>query len=347
MQELLNKRQKLLEEVDEETKKRKMNIDSFSTEFTGKIQTAEESIKTKEGQLKNLCVSNCTSNSKEITQLQEYVQKVDAVSDDLDGKVVKFLSEKQQSWKDHLTNVSKEINEHKSSITSNRQTTVEYLSTSEKEYTTSIEQLKTTETKYTTKFVESMNDHTKITDQQMQTITEYSQSESRELKTRTDDVVSFLQSELRKDLPTGKTPQRKDFLYPKKLVKTDDHDELLGKFRTEYKPDPLILNLTETLDMVAESESVQSGGQKSLPEGQENGTSDMKDDFSDTCSEYSCTSDTSGVSLSSAFSKSSESKENKPRKITAKPVSKKTKTNVARTPSGKSRLPLRNTTTEN
>lgn len=210
-----------------------------------------------------------------------------------------------------------------------------------------MEQLKATETDHAAEFVESMSNNTKITDEQIQVVTEYSQSVSSELKTRTDDVESFLQSELRKDIPTGKTPQRKDFVYPKQLVKTDDHDELLGKFRTEYKPDPLILNLTETLDIIAESEGVQSEGQKSLPDGQQNGTSDMKDDISDTCSEYSCTSDTSGVSLSSAVSKSSESKENKPRKVTTRPVSKKTKTNVTRTPSGKSRLPLRNTTTEN
>lgn len=66
-----------------------------------------------------------------------------------------------------------------------------------------MEQLKATETDHTAEFVESMSNNTKITDEQIQVVTEYSQSVSSELKTRTDDVQSFLQSELRKDIPTG------------------------------------------------------------------------------------------------------------------------------------------------
>ena len=52
----------------------------------------------------------------------------------------------------------------------------------------------------------------------------------------------------------GKTPQRKVFTYPVDLTSTDDHSHILGEFRSTYKPDPIVTNLSVTLDDVAEEQ---------------------------------------------------------------------------------------------
>ncbi|XP_029465778.1 kinesin-like protein KIF11 [Rhinatrema bivittatum] len=46
-------------------------------------------------------------------------------------------------------------------------------------------------------------------------------------------VLSFLQDELKKDFPTGMTPQRKQYLYPTVLVKTKPRDQLLEEFKRQ------------------------------------------------------------------------------------------------------------------
>lgn len=51
----------------------------------------------------------------------------------------------------------------------------------------------------------------------------------------------------------GKTPQRRMFTYPLQLTHTAEHDLLLDDFRATYKDDPLVTNLTGSLDAVAET----------------------------------------------------------------------------------------------
>ncbi|MFT7807279.1 kinesin-like protein KIF11 [Arapaima gigas] len=48
-------------------------------------------------------------------------------------------------------------------------------------------------------------------------------------------VHTFLRQELKQDMPTGQTPQRKDYVYPKVLAKTKNRDELLEHFRKQQQ----------------------------------------------------------------------------------------------------------------
>ncbi|XP_035674127.1 kinesin-like protein KIF11 [Branchiostoma floridae] len=55
----------------------------------------------------------------------------------------------------------------------------------------------------------------------------------KELQQRGEEVTDFLSKDIKVDMPTGTTPQRKEWTYPKVLSQTDPHDELLQKFRLE------------------------------------------------------------------------------------------------------------------
>ncbi|XP_012285273.1 kinesin-like protein Klp61F [Orussus abietinus] len=51
------------------------------------------------------------------------------------------------------------------------------------------------------------------------------------LRTTQHEVDKFLIEDLRRDVPTGNTPARKDFHYPRKLVATSPHERIIQRFR--------------------------------------------------------------------------------------------------------------------
>ncbi|XP_038620543.1 kinesin-like protein KIF11 [Tachyglossus aculeatus] len=58
------------------------------------------------------------------------------------------------------------------------------------------------------------------------------------IQTGLNKLDCFLQEDLRQDVPTGTTPQRKDYLYPAKLQRTEPRDVLLSQLR-EKQPELL------------------------------------------------------------------------------------------------------------
>ncbi|XP_056147810.1 kinesin-like protein KIF11 [Lampris incognitus] len=48
-------------------------------------------------------------------------------------------------------------------------------------------------------------------------------------------VLTFLEQELRQDVPTGATPQRREFVYPKLLVKSQHREEILESLRLQQE----------------------------------------------------------------------------------------------------------------
>ncbi|XP_023818936.1 kinesin-like protein KIF11 isoform X2 [Oryzias latipes] len=58
-------------------------------------------------------------------------------------------------------------------------------------------------------------------------------------------VSSFLQEELQQDVPTGKTPQRREFLYPRQLGKSVSRRELLESLRKQQEKLQVAMELEE------------------------------------------------------------------------------------------------------
>uniref|UniRef100_A0A8C9VE40 Kinesin-like protein n=1 Tax=Scleropages formosus TaxID=113540 RepID=A0A8C9VE40_SCLFO len=60
-------------------------------------------------------------------------------------------------------------------------------------------------------------------------------------------VHTFLTEELKRDVPTGQTPQRKDYVYPRVLEKTQNRNELLEHFRKQQQELQEALSTYETV----------------------------------------------------------------------------------------------------
>ncbi|KAJ8264421.1 hypothetical protein GJAV_G00148960 [Gymnothorax javanicus] len=63
-----------------------------------------------------------------------------------------------------------------------------------------------------------------------------------------DAVRAFLTEELKQDIPTGKTPQRKDYKYPRTLVRSRKREELLETFSKQQQELQAALSLCETVE---------------------------------------------------------------------------------------------------
>ncbi|XP_070697514.1 kinesin-like protein KIF11 [Pempheris klunzingeri] len=69
-----------------------------------------------------------------------------------------------------------------------------------------------------------------------QTVVDQQQAELRgHVETSQQLVHCFLQEELQQDVPTGATPQRKEFVYPRQLVKSRSRGELLESLRKQQE----------------------------------------------------------------------------------------------------------------
>ena len=61
--------------------------------------------------------------------------------------------------------------------------------------------------------------------------TEWNSRITAELRTTQHQIDKFLVEDLRRDVPTGTTPVRKDFHYPKQLTTTSPHERIIQRFK--------------------------------------------------------------------------------------------------------------------
>lgn len=61
--------------------------------------------------------------------------------------------------------------------------------------------------------------------------TEWNNRITAELHTTKHQVDKFLVEDLRRDMPTGSTPAKREFLYPRNLVTTSPHERIVRRFR--------------------------------------------------------------------------------------------------------------------
>ncbi|KAM8709621.1 hypothetical protein ACLKA7_016433 [Drosophila subpalustris] len=88
------------------------------------------------------------------------------------------------------------------------------------------------------RLAEQMSQHATVQRQQLQTCQEH--------------VSNFHQSELKTYAPTGATPSKRDFVYPRTLVATSPHQDIVRRYRQEQ--DWSDLDTTATIDECSEGE---------------------------------------------------------------------------------------------
>ncbi|XP_078701052.1 kinesin-like protein KIF11 isoform X3 [Branchiostoma floridae x Branchiostoma belcheri] len=123
-----------------------------------------------------------------------------------------------------------------------------------------------------------------------------SSNQTREgLQQRGTEVADFLSNGVKADVPTGITPQRRAWAYPRILCKTDPHDELLQKFRLEERAKLMDLGENQPLpedseDELDEEESkhvAMSDADTESMTSQDSATSSQSEETRD-CSARSC-----------------------------------------------------------
>ncbi|XP_041368096.1 kinesin-like protein KIF11-B [Gigantopelta aegis] len=125
-------------------------------------------------------------------------------------------------------------------------------------------------------------------DIQSENVSTYKKHCSEDLENRKNELGVFLSEEMKKDMPTGLTPQRKEFSYPRTLAKTGRHSLLLTQFRAEQQ---------EAVNCDV-AESAEQPSERLSPSAEENDELDNSD-------AASVKSSTSGVSTASNVSKKS------------------------------------------
>ena len=96
-------------------------------------------------------------------------------------------------------------------------------------------------------------------------------SQEREIQNRYKSFERFVKNDLMRDLPTGSTPQKTTYDYPKKLVITSPHDRILERFRlTRAAETPLPEEceseiLSDSSSSLKSLESIQSNDENTKP----------------------------------------------------------------------------------
>nr|CAC20783.1 kinesin-like boursin [Paracentrotus lividus] len=190
--------------------------------------------------------------------------------------------------------------------------------------------------------------------------TEKSKTRSEELTTWTEEmegtmenglkrVETFLTQDLKEDVPTGTTPQRKQYSYPRDLTSTEPHDIILNRFRQEC-------DLNQAADMPLPDDSVASEcpADLSLQSGKTGQSESFLSDTSTVdANEISSSLSRSQSQQSLSSSKNFEADDTKENFVMPKSVTtargKKLPRDRSknRTPKTKSRLPLRSANSVN
>ncbi|XP_062590194.1 kinesin-like protein KIF11-A [Saccostrea cucullata] len=333
LEKILIKKRKLLSESRTTTKDSQTRVDKFSEEISMEIDTHD---------------SNCHDNAKSvIKKFQEtfvsHGEEISKVSSELDScrescgqisqKVNDNMEQGNKVLSDYVQRLSESVEKEKSLGTFAKETHHHYFQSMKTDCTCSLEKVSASEGVMRELVESSSADLSSQSHQSDGHMTQWSEQLQTDLGNRVEDLNVFLQEKMRKDLPTGTTPQRRDITYSQSLTRTGRHEELLEEFG--FQPPPIKANLMRSLELAAQEEETE--GENNQMDGLAQVTSkDIADDVSEAGSDMSCSSTTSGVSVFSYSSKTSETKENKMKKP------RKMKVNSANiTPRNKTRLPLR------
>jgi len=87
--------------------------------------------------------------------------------------------------------------------------------------------------------------------------TEHAALQRQQLQISEQELVRFQQTELKTYAPTGTTPSKRDFVYPRTLVATSPHQEIVKRYRQEQ--DWSDLDTTATIDEVVKDVCMYTG----------------------------------------------------------------------------------------
>ncbi|KAK6185058.1 hypothetical protein SNE40_007379 [Patella caerulea] len=328
-------------------------VDSSCVDNLCKNSTFKDNVQSHTDNLTSLIKSNGNELLKESESSTDHIQDdINKVKESLEKNSEQLLTlqtditdtvtSHSQAWADHSYQITEKLTDHKTTLQSSLQIHCQntlHLTSSYSEQHESVLEKIAQNKQQCQQDVQSMNNI--ITDQS-QSITDCTASLTTSINNRQEDMLEFI-ADMKIDVPTGTTPQRKEFAYPRNLSKTAAHKDLIEEMHRQTHQDPIAINLSNSMDAVQEEETTEITSRKS-------DSSEYNDTASDAGSDVSSTSGISTTSNTSNRSKMSESKENRGRtgmKPPTKMVKKSTKPNKTptKTTTPKTKLPLRSNNT--
>ncbi|XP_046563790.1 kinesin-like protein KIF11-B [Haliotis rubra] len=325
-------------QVTEALGNRQEDVTQLSSSIQSAVDSATTDSSTSSDNLQSQLLSCEKSTWEQIDKMCSNLEDNEKKVGKLQTDITDNLKQRCQAWEDHSRETTTTLDKHRTTLQDNLKqhlNNTQSLAASVSEVSS---QVSTCVGENLEMEVSELGQQRKCVDEQHAGTTTFSQTHTEELQARLGDVDKFMAEELHKDIPTGQTPQRRDFSYPRALSKTDPHDALLKEFRDHQQADPLAVSLSDALEAAEVDDKMVSS-----PEPED--VKDISDSLSDAGSDVSTNSNTSGISTLSDKSRVSN-KENKQRM--KPPSSSRVKKNITTrtpnktlTPQNKTKLPLR------
>jgi len=195
------------------------------------------------------------------------IQEASKMCSSLEGDVASHVTGSQSAWQELYSAQEMDLRKHSDHLSAALMTHAHLSSESLTSLTAAAQTqealLEEQRSDMTTMIRERQDD----TEAQSSAFKDWSVLLGAEIKQRNDDVVKFLVEDLTHDVPTGQTPQRREFSYPRFLASTSPHERIVERFRQERanQSDESDSDATEETAEFAElSRSSSSKGSKSV-----------------------------------------------------------------------------------
>nr|CAD7430641.1 unnamed protein product [Timema monikensis] len=176
-----------------------------------------------------------TGIEEAVERSSTYMSEAGRYLNDLKNEMVSTLTSGESAWRKHYTHTEQDLRTHLERLGSGLQDELELtaqladvVSVCANNNEAALERRRHT----LTTFVRERQDDIVA---ECSYVSDWTRRTVAEVQQRAQELDRFLTEDLRKDLPTGQTPKRKEFHYPHQLVATSPHDRILERFRARSK----------------------------------------------------------------------------------------------------------------
>nr|CAD7592103.1 unnamed protein product [Timema genevievae] len=197
-----------------------------------------------------------TGIEEAVERSSTYMSEAKRYLNDLKNEMVATLTSGETAWRKHYTHTEQDLRTHLERLGSGLQDELEFTAQLADVVRVCADNneaaLETRRHTLTTFVRERQNDIVA----ECSYVSDWTRRTVAEVQQRAQELDRFLTEDLRKDLPTGQTPKRKEFHYPHQLVATSPHDRILERFRA--RSEAMMGDTQPMLDLSLEESSISS-----------------------------------------------------------------------------------------
>ncbi|XP_021939166.1 kinesin-like protein Klp61F isoform X2 [Zootermopsis nevadensis] len=169
------------------------------------------------------------SNSREVSE--QLISAAKRLEEDVETSVRLAVSNGEQAWRNHYSWTEQELRKYSENLNGEFQNELKQTQTLISGLRESAESHEAILEQQQVDFGTFVRERQDDLETQCSYINGWSQTITSDLQQCSQDLDKFLVEELRKDIPTGNTPQRREFSYPRVLAATSPHERILARFR--------------------------------------------------------------------------------------------------------------------